>query len=430
MKTKSYVLVLFLFLISNTGFSQETSIKELFTALKANPTSIEDDLAVQNATSNRKIATSNLYPSINAFGTYDYFSVPTAMLPVPPNELFPLIQDQTLAQPFSDQIYRVGAGFTMPIYIQSLFTSIKKTNYYLASAEAKHQNNLIQNQAIIVTSLAYLDYFNSLIAALENKKQSLLKTKEIVDVKVRNGRAAGAQQMIIDNAVNQVEIAQNDLKINKEQVLSSIKNLTNIRIENPILMRINADLDTTSLKSLLPLEEKLKASELSTRAEKEKLLPSVFLKGNYSYNWANAYNNGNAINNDYTAIGLAIQMPIFSKSQYSQISKSKIETDIVKNELEKSKLFLETEVNALQTNLINLKASEVLYQKNIVNLEQLLQIAKISFDSQRITIEDYLKYEDDLLAEKAKSFKTKAEIWQTQMKLAVIYGNNIENIVE
>lgn len=425
-----YHLIVFLFFVSNFVTSQETTIKVLFEGLKSNPISIEDVLAVQNATTTSKIAKAELYPTINAFGTYDYFSVPTAMVPVPPNELFPLIQDKALAQPFSDQIYRVGAGFTMPIYIKSLFSSIKKSKYYLMSAEAKQQNNIIQNQAIIVTSVAYLEYFYSLIDALENKKQSLLKTKEIIVVKVNNGRASGSQLMIIDNAINQVEIAKNEAETGKDQVISSIQKLTQIRLENPISMTINTDLDTTDVKSLIPLEQKLKASEYATRAEREKLLPSIVLKGNYSYNWADAYNNGAAINNDYTAIGLAIQLPIFSKSQYSQISKRKIETEIVKNELEKSKIVLESEIEQLNNSLQNLVASQDLYQKNILNLEQLLQIAKLSFDSQRITIEDYLKYEDDLLAEKAKALKTTAEIWQTYMKLNVIYGNSIENLVK
>jgi len=47
-----------------------------------------------------------------------------------------------------------------------------------------------------------------------------------------------------------------------------------------------------------------------------------------------------------------------------------------------------------------------------------------------MSIEDYLKYEDDLLLEKSNLYNTQAQKWSTLMKLAVIYGNNIEEIVK
>jgi hypothetical protein len=46
-----------------------------------------------------------------------------------------------------------------------------------------------------------------------------------------------------------------------------------------------------------------------------------------------------------------------------------------------------------------------------------------------MTVQDYLKFEDDVVLEKSKLYKAKAERWQTLMKLAVIYGNNIEEIL-
>jgi hypothetical protein len=45
-------------------------------------------------------------------------------------------------------------------------------------------------------------------------------------------------------------------------------------------------------------------------------------------------------------------------------------------------------------------------------------------------MEDYLKYEDDLILEQSKLFKAQAQKWQTLMKLNVIYGNNIEEVVK
>ncbi|WP_457618786.1 TolC family protein, partial [Lutibacter sp.] len=84
----------------------------------------------------------------------------------------------------------------------------------------------------------------------------------------------------------------------------------------------------------------------------------------------------------------------------------------------------------LENSLQLLYKSEKLYQQNIQDKEEILRISKTSYQSARISIEDYLKYEDDLVLEKSKLYKAQAEKWQTLMKLAVIYGNNIENLVK
>lgn len=440
MKTEQFLhnqnyfsLVIGLLILFNTNFvfgqQQTTTMQDLFKSLKSHPQTEGDLLNIVNAKSGIKLANSYLYPSINGFGTYDNYSVATGMLPVPPNELITMVQDPNVPQPFSENIFRAGAILSMPIFIKSIFTTVKKAKYLYKSAEEKQYINLLQNEAIIVSSNANIQYITALSNALETKKQSLLKTKEIIALKVNNGRAPGSNLLIINNAINQVEVTKNDIAINKAQAISIIETLAGIRLNSPITMLEASVLDSSSVKSLLPLKEKLMADKLGYRAEQEKLLPSIMLRGSYSYNYAKAYNNNLSIDNDYTTIGVLVSIPIFNKSQYSQISQSKISYKISQNDYDKQELSLKSEVNQLQNSLQILRRSENLYQQNIIDQEELLKIAKVSYESQRISIEDYLKYEDDLILEKSKLYKTQAEKWQTLMKLAVIYGNNIENLV-
>ena len=84
----------------------------------------------------------------------------------------------------------------------------------------------------------------------------------------------------------------------------------------------------------------------------------------------------------------------------------------------------------LENSLTLLDASIKLYESSVKDKEELLRIAKVAYGTDRMTIEDYLKYEDDLLLEKSKLYKVQAQKWQTLMKLAVIYGNKIEEIVK
>jgi outer membrane protein TolC len=318
----------------------------------------------------------------------------------------------------------------MPIFIKSIYTTASKAKYLQKSAKAKKHINLLQNEAIIVSSNANLLYIDALTKALESKKQSLLKTKEIIEVKVKNGRAPGSSLLIINNGVNQVEATKNEIAISREKAIAAIETLTGIRMKNPVTMLETTGIDTSAIKSLEPLQQKVTADKLGFRAEKEKLLPSILLRGNYNHSFANAYNNDIAIDENYTTYGVVVSLPIFNKSQYAQIKKSKIVYNSTKNEYAKLKLSLEAQANQLENSLQLLYKSEKLYQQNVKDKEEILAIAKVSYQSGRISIEDYLKYEDDLVLEKSKLYKAQAEKWQTLVKLAVIYGNNIENLVK
>jgi len=425
------IVLILLLLVSVYANAQEiNSVQVLFDALKENPQTKNDELAIEKTKTGKQLAYSALFPKATAFGTYDHTSIPSGLVPVPPNVLFPLIQDQTIPQPFSDDIFRAGVSVSMPVFIKSIYTTASKAKYIQRSAEAKKQINLMQNEAIIVSSNANLLYLDALSEALESKKQSLLKTKELIEVKVKNGRAPGSSLLIISNGVNQVEATKNEIAINREKAIAAIETLTGIRMKNPLAMLETSRIDSSELKSLEPIQQKVKADKLGFRAEKEKLLPSISLRGNYNHSFAEAYNNGIAIDRNFTTYGLVLSVPIFNNTQYKTIKRNKIEYNTTKNEYDRLKLSLGAEANQLHKSLQLLYKSEKLYQQNVKDKEDILTIAKVSYQSGRIAIEDYLKYEDDLVLEKSKLYKSQAEKWQTLMKLAVIYGNNIENLVK
>jgi len=407
-----------------------TNVQDLFNALKTHPQTKSDVLAFEKAKTGKQLAYSALYPKITAFGTYDNTSIPTGMIPVPPNVMFPMIQDQSIPQPFSEDIFRAGVSISMPVFIKSIYTTASKAKYMQKSAKAKKHINLLQNEAIIVSSNANLQYIDALTKALESKKQSLLKTKELIEVKVKNGRAPGSSLLIISNGINQVEATKNEIAVNREKAIAAIETLTGIRMKNPVAMLETSGIDSSSIKSLEPLQQKVKADKLGYRAEKEKLLPSILLRGNYNHSFANSYNNDIALDKNYTTYGVVVSLPIFNKSQYAQIKKSKITYNATQNEFDKLKLSLEAQANQLENSLQLLYKSEKLHQQNVKDKEEILAIAKVSYQSGRIAIEDYLKYEDDLVLEKSNLYKSQAEKWQTLVKLAVIYGNNIENLVK
>ena len=200
--TKMFVLVLLFFPLLIQA-QQAESITALFDSLKTHPKAIADNLVLEKALAGKKMATGNLFPKIDAFGTYDYTTSPTGMLPVAPNELLAMVKDQSIAQPFSQNILRVGASVSMPVFVKSIYTMSSKAKTMYRSAEAMKYINLLKNEAMIVSLNANLKFMNEMIDALNKKRQSILKTREIITIKVNNDRAPKSALLKINDALNE-----------------------------------------------------------------------------------------------------------------------------------------------------------------------------------------------------------------------------------
>lgn len=424
-----HLLILLLFPVCLHA-QEMKNMTQLFDSLKTHPVTQSDEIRIEQALAGKTLAYSKLYPNIDLFGRYDYASTPTGMLPIPPNDLLAMVKDPTVAQPFSENIFRMGTTISMPIFVASVFPIAAKAKMMVSSAEDQKSINLFKNEAIIVGADANLLYMQALDQALEKKKASLLKTKEFVVIKVNNGRSPGSALLNINNGISQIDILKNDLALQREGVVAAIQSLTGVILNGPLNMDQIGNYKDGELKALDPLRKKVEADRLGLRAEKENLLPALVLQGSYSNNSAKSYNNDQHVNNDYTTVGAILKIPLFAKDEYARIRKSKLDFEASKNDLAKMSLDLASQASQLQNSLVLLDNSIQLYNKSIQEKEQLLEIAKVSYQSDQLSMEDYLKYEDDVVLEKSKLYKSQAEKWQTLMKLCVIYGNNIEEIVK
>ena len=407
------------------------TLPELFSALKSHAQTKSDEMQVAKAAIAASQATSELYPKVNLFAAYDNYSDPTGMVPVAPNRLLKMITPaDDISQPFSYNIYKAGANFSMPIFVKSIYTMADKAKAMQKSAKAKKRINFLQNEALIVGSNANLLYLDALKKSLDLKEKSLLETQKTLKIKVDNGRAPASALYKIDDGLNQISIAKNNIALQKKKLISSIESLTGIKLTSGIKMQERGSLTKGELKSLQPLKEKIKASELDVNAQKEKLYPSVVAHGVYSYSTATAYNTQKNIDERYGEIGVYVNIPLLAMNQYDAITKSKIELESQRVELQKLNDELSAKADMLNSSLPLLEHSIELSKRSIQNKEKLLKIAKVNYKSGRLSTEEYLRYEDDVVDAKAKLYQAKAQRWQTVMELAVIYANNIEEIVQ
>lgn len=182
------------------------NMSQLFDSLKTHPVTQGDEIRIEQALAGKTLAYSKLYPNIDLFGRYDFASTATGMLPIPPNDLLAMVKDPSVAQPFSENIFRIGATISMPVFVASIFPMAAKAKMMARSAEDLKTINLLKNEAILVGANSNLLYMKALEQALNQKKLSMLKTKEFVVMKVGNGRAPESALLNINNGINQIDI--------------------------------------------------------------------------------------------------------------------------------------------------------------------------------------------------------------------------------
>ena len=406
------------------------TLAELFDALKMHSQTKADEVTVQKSEVQKELVYANLYPKVNLFGSYDNYSSPTNMKPIAPLSIQEMFANPNTPQPYSYNIYKAGANFSMPIFVKSLYTTAQKAKAMQKSAKAKKEINLLKNEALIVGTNANLLYLDALLQALHAKKMSLLETQKTTQIKVNNGRVPASALYKINDALNQIDIAKNDIHLQNKKLVSTIQTLTGIVLDAPVAMEQQSSFSKGAMKALEPLVEKVRADRLGIKAQKEKLYPTLTAHGSYAFSTAKAYNNGDNANEQYGEIGVVVNIPLFAMESYADIKLAEVELHSSEIALQKLSDELNSEAKMLEESLPLLDNSLRLYEQSVENKKRLLQIAKVSYSSGRLSTEEYLRYEDDVVSEKANVYKTEATKWQTLMQLAVIYANNIEEMIK
>ena len=223
MKSKIRILLLLFGLFSANSYAQEVqNIGELFDSLKASPANRASQFAADKALQYKKIATGNLYPEVFAFGKYDYSDIPSGMLPVPPNDLIKMVQNPSVAQPFSENILRGGVNLSMPLFVKSVYTMAAKAQKMYEAATLKAAIELQKNEAVLVGANANLIYMENLETAIQSKRRSLEKMKELIEVKVNNGRAPESALLLLNTNINDIELNLAQLQMNREKGRATI----------------------------------------------------------------------------------------------------------------------------------------------------------------------------------------------------------------
>ena len=415
-------LILSIALILNAS-----ELTNLFEAIKKTPDTKLDTVLVKQTNAIKNEVVGSLYPKLNLFASFEHFSSPTNIKPMPPT-VSAKIGAEHKGFWFSQNIKKIGFVASMPLFVKQIYDTKNKISHLITASQYKAKLNLLKREALLVALVSKLDYLYALKTAVLEKQHSIKTTYDAVKVGVKVGRIPKFKLLRLQDALNQIQIKITQINSAIDSTASQIYQLTQININKPVDFQVIRNVDKQSFLAIKPLKEKQKADYYDIKSQKDKFMPSFILKAQGYRAFADAYNNDEHLALNFASIGIYLNWNIFDKSNFAAIEKSKIEklqTDLT---IQKTLKDLNAEVMKINSTLKEIKKAIVLTQNSIGIKEELLKGAKEAFKLNTMTVDEYLGYEDDLANARANLADLIATKNTLIANLAFIYGNNLERI--
>ena len=407
------------------GALQAATVGQLLDGVKNHYEQKIDRYTIQESEKALEMVRGQFWPKIRIFGSLRHYNSPSNLRPVTPSENAAVAPDL----PFGRDIERVGATLSMPIFVASLFSLADKAEAMRRSAAAKQRVDLLKNQAAVLGADANLRYLEETEAALHSKAKTLRSTERIVRAKVEAGRASGSALYKVQDRLDTIRIALDNIAIQKENLRTLIATLSGIELRHSAPLRRRGTLHKGGFLPLEPLAAKARADALAAETEQRKLYPSLHLDADINRGYTESYLSGRNVHRDYGGIGLTLSAPLVDMPQIRSMQKARIHAMKSATELAKTADELRIKARGMQRQLGVLEHSFSLHRRNIANQKKLLAIARKSYDEGRMTLEEYLRYVDALYDAKAQLYKSRALWWQTLAQLAFLYGNDFGRLV-
>lgn len=366
----------------------------------------------------------------------------------------PIIQESLLE--FGGQRIRAQLGqpwsssavvtVNQAIFDQRVFTGLKAAKstreFYVLNAQLSNEQ-IIENVAT-----AYYQVFvqEENLKTLNVSYTNTEKVRNVIKSLVENGLAKGIDldrtnvQLTNISAnrqqlVNAVELSKNSLKFYMGVPIDTPIELEEKSIEpKPQLIAGTVDLDTrTEVKVLQKNRELLQFNKKATEAY---LYPTVGLQANYGWGGqgskfplTNGINNG-VLWSDYSAIGLNINIPIFTGgATKSKIQQAEIDILDLDQDIQNTQLTLSLDYKNAITNMENSLITIESMQNNVKLAEKVQRDTQANYQYGLATLTEVLDSENALTDAKQNYTTALLDYKQAEIKLIKAKGelNTLQN---
>ena len=424
---KFVTVMLLLLCWSGPALAAGPTMSSLLEAVARQPDLAASSLEITSAEVQLQQARAELYPKLSAFGNYTMYSSPTNLRPMPPTEVNAAAGDSI---PFSENILRYGLKLEMPLFVKSLYSLADKVKKLQEVSRAGHQLRLISRQAAVVSLDASLAFTSRLDAAIASRIESLSKTRDDLQLAVDNGRAPESELLKVATSLNDLQRQRNDLRRQAVNLTSQLEQLTGIRLDRfvPIILKRSVAEDRYLRQE--QQEANVAASEKELQQARDRHYPTLKFEGVISENEGEAYNTGRSIDRSYNYVGVVLTFPLFDRQLSTSIDQAQIQLQRQRQQLAQLRLDLAAEAESLNQQLPIIEQSTQLAQTSLENNRRLLDIAKVAYRTGRMTTEEYLRFETQVLDAEAALQKAILERWQIISQQAVLYGDELTGVVQ
>lgn len=427
MRRRILIVVLVLLAVSPAPQTAAMDIASLLAAAREQPDIQEKELAVTEADLRVTEAYAALFPKLGLYGRYEDYSSPTNMRPFFPTEGTAARGDSL---EFSRQISRYGATAQMPLYVKTLYTVADQVKLLKDKAVTAKQIDLVRKEATVV---ALNSLFTSLVrsdAALTAREASLQDTLAMTERKVALGRAAEAERLKIQKALSDLAQQHNDLRVKILDVQRDLRKLTGLAVDAPVPMQKTADVQPGPFLALRVLEADVAAAQKDVQRAQEQFYPTLSLEGGLSLNEGTAYNTGGHVERSYNFVALVLRIPLFDKTLFSANDVATVKVRRAEQTLEQNKRDLSALAQNLQDKGPVLARAAAVAQEIVETQTRLLTLARVAYRNERLTTEEYLRYEADVLQADAGLYQAQNDQWQVLAQQAVLYGMALTGVVQ
>jgi outer membrane protein TolC len=424
MKRYFFIVVLVAFWSTNC---RAANIGDLLDAAARQPGYAVSTLSVQESDLQKERATGTLFPKLGLFGRFESYNSPTNLRPMPPTEVNVQAGDSL---PFSREILRYGLSFDAPVYVRELYVLRQKAMLLQEKAETDRQLDLLGRQASVVSLNSALTYLQALESAIAARRASLGKTLEDMSLKVKTGRSPESELLKIQKTLNDLDQQRNELDVKRLDTLREIRALTGIELTTAADMTLMHPPGGTSYLPVTAAQYDTDAAEKEVQRRQAARWPTLAVTGFVSGNDGEAYNTDSHIYRSYNEIALVLKFPLFDRTLSTDESIARVQLEKAKKHLEQTRLDMSALADTLDRKIPVVGKSIGLAEKSIADSQTLLSVAQVAVRSGRMTMEDYLRYESDVLAAQAALYQARQQRWQLVAQQAALYGTDLKGVVK
>jgi len=292
------------------------------------------------------------------------------------------------------------------------------------------QLDLFGRQASVVSLNSALTYLQALESAIDARRASLGKTLEDMSLKVKTGRSPESELLKLQKTLNELDQQSNELDVKRLDTLREIRALTGIELTAAADMALIQQPGGNSYLPVTAAQYNADAAGKEVERRQATRWPTLAVTGFVSGNDGEAYNTDSHIYRSYNEIALVLKFPLFDRTLSTEESIARVKLEKAKKHLEQTRLDMTALAETLNRKIPVVEKSIMLAEQSITDSQSLLAVAQMALRSGRMTMEDYLRYESDVLAAQAALYQARQQRWHIVAQQAVLYGTDLKGIVK